>query len=386
MQLLLLPVLLALIIAFLVTPLIRKFAVDLNAVAKPNHRTIHMADLPKLGGLGIFLGFLTGLLFLISTFNAHDYIYGIVIGGGIMISLGFFDDLYSVSCYRKLFFQIIAAGIVIYFGFTIKTLHFPFVGSLDLGYFAIPLSLLWIVGLTNAINLLDGLDGLAAGVSVIIGFFIVISAGLSQDVFLAAIVLILIAATLGFFKYNFPSAKIFLGDTGSLFLGFCLACLSIKAFTFQDAGTTLSAMVAPFAVPLTDTVIAITRRLKEGKNLFGADKKHIHHRMLDSRFRPLSAVLLLYMATIIFGLVGLLTLYIHIYISILILSGVFALFIFGLFKLDCFDFLNKKDTSETVTRFVLEDKPNETDIQYIKENDKKLNRSKYFNIPSNSPS
>jgi len=257
-----------------------------------------------------------------------------------VVGLGFLDDIFTLSCYRKLFFQTIAALIAVYFGFKIESAILPF-STLPLGYFSVPLSLLWIVGVTNAINLLDGLDGLASGISILLGLLIIIISGFTNNLVLAALTLVLITSTLGFLRYNFPPAKIFMGDTGSLFLGFCLACLSIKAFTFDTMGTHLGALFVPFSLPITDTLLAIIRRTSEGNHPFSADKKHIHHRLLDLGFNQYSAVFIIYATTIVFAAVGMIIIFIEMHYAVLFLAAIFAIFIVGLFQLDCFDFIGK---------------------------------------------
>jgi UDP-GlcNAc:undecaprenyl-phosphate GlcNAc-1-phosphate transferase len=339
MQSVLVSTFVALGVAYLLTPLIRRFALKLNAVASPNHRTIHMSKIPKLGGLGIFAAFFAGFAILTQFSAQGDYAYGLLIGGVILVVLGFFDDLYVLSCYKKLAGQALAASIAIYFGFSIQSISLPFGNTVELGVLSLPLSLLWIIGIGNAINLIDGLDGLAAGVTIIIAMFIAVSAGLAANVYLAALALVLVGATSGFLKYNLPPARIFMGDTGSQFLGFCLACLSIKAFTVDSTGTHLAALILPFAVPLTDTVIAIGRRLREGQHPFWADRKHIHHRLIETRFTQTFAILALYAFTALFALLGLATMYIDAYQATLMMTVFLAVFIFCLHHLGCFEFL-----------------------------------------------
>lgn len=342
MQLAILVAGIAFITSLLITPLIRRVAIHFNSFANRNERTIHAGQVPKLGGLGIFVGFLIGSCILFYKYGNQSEAYlGFFTGGVIVVFAGFLDDIFTLSCYKKLTFQIAGAVMAVFSGFVITSISLPF-GTLELGWFSIPLSILWIVTITNAINLLDGLDGLASGFSVLLALLIIVAAGFTQDVVLASIALILITSTLGFLRYNLHPAKIFMGDTGSMFLGFCLACLAMKAFTFSTTTTHLGALFIPFSLPITDTLLAVTRRVSAGKHPFWADRKHIHHRLLDIGFNQSEAVLILYCVTAFFGIAGIILMFINVFYAILFLAAVFSIFIVALFQLDCFDFLHNK--------------------------------------------
>ncbi|RMD60367.1 undecaprenyl/decaprenyl-phosphate alpha-N-acetylglucosaminyl 1-phosphate transferase [Candidatus Parcubacteria bacterium] len=341
MQLALLASLTALIVSLCFTPVVRWLAVKLKIFAHPNHRTVHKERVPKSGGLSIFLAFVAGLGVLGYASGGLGAIWGLVAGGGLVLVLGLLDDVFVVSCNRKLLVESVAAGVAFWSGYALHTVSSPF-GTVELGIWSLPLSILWIVGITNAINLLDGLDGLAGGFSVLVAGFILVAAGFAQNLVLAGVALVFIAAILGFLRYNFPPARIFMGDTGSLFLGFCLACLSLQAFTGQESGTHLAVLFIPFGIPITDTFLAIARRLTLGKHPFSADRKHIHHRLLDLGLTQSTAVLVIYAMTFLCGVAGLVLLFVDVHFASLVIVGVVLFFLLTLLYLDCFDFVGKR--------------------------------------------
>ena len=334
----------ALIISLICTPFARKLAIRYKIVALPNHRTIHNNTTPKLGGLSIYLAFASALIILAVYDQPMSDFGGLLLGGGVVLFVGLFDDILGLSCYRKIIGQTIAAIVAVYFGFVAETVYLPSGESLSLGLWALPLSLFWIVGITNAVNLLDGLDGLATGFTIIISMFICAGAVMSQNYDLAVVSVILIATCSGFLKYNFSPAKIFLGDMGSLFLGFLLACLSLKAFVVPGSGVHTLVLLGIFMIPLADTFLSIFRRLGNGRHPFWADKQHIHHRLLDAGMKQVTAVLVIYGATILCGVAGLLYFATNIQIGILLYAGLALLFLVALGHLHCFDFLKTKVT------------------------------------------
>ena len=223
---------LALVVAFvasiLLTPLVKRLAYRLGAVDKPNYRKVHDHIMPRLGGLAIFVAFLIGVVILRPM---DESMIAILIGSFVIIVTGVLDDMYEISPKAKLLGQTLAAAIVIFFGdIQIEFINLPFGGELNFGYLSIPLTLIWIIGITNAINLIDGLDGLAAGVSTIALLTLAAMAFIMGNVFVLAIALLLAASSSGFLFYNFHPAKIFMGDTGSLFLGFMISVLALLGF------------------------------------------------------------------------------------------------------------------------------------------------------------
>ncbi|MGM9966323.1 MAG: glycosyltransferase family 4 protein [Rummeliibacillus sp.] len=294
---------LALVVAFvasiLLTPLVKRLAFRIGAVDKPNYRKVHDHVMPRLGGLAIFLAFLIGI---VVAQPMDKSMIAILIGGFVIIVTGVLDDMLEISPKAKLIGQTVAAAIVIFFGgVQIDFINLPFDGKLDFGYLSIPLTLIWIIGITNAINLIDGLDGLAAGVSTIALITLAAMAFIMGNVFVLVMALILAASTCGFLFYNFHPAKIFMGDTGALFLGFMISVLALLGFK----NITFVSLVVPIimlGVPISDTFFAIVRRLLNKQPPFSPDKSHLHHRLMSIGFTHRQTVLLIYGIAAMFGL------------------------------------------------------------------------------------
>ena len=302
-------------LALTVTPLVARLAVKINALDLPGERKLHSSPVPRLGGIAIYLGFIIslnlGLLLsdsLLELFMASPRMWiGLLFGGSLILALGIVDDIYQITPRTKLLFQVSAAFIVYLSGLHITSIANPFNGVIHLGWLALPATLLWIVGITNAMNLIDGLDGLASGVALIItGTLLCIS--LSSGKFGTAVVCTLLCgSTLGFLRYNFNPARIFMGDSGSMFLGFTLAIIALKS---TEKSTTAVAILIPllfFGLPIADMAMAVCRRLFSlgGRGVeapyfrvFRADREHIHHKLIDLGFSQRTAVLTLYTVTL----------------------------------------------------------------------------------------
>jgi UDP-GlcNAc:undecaprenyl-phosphate GlcNAc-1-phosphate transferase len=297
-------------LAVLLTPLVKKFAFRIGAVDVPNARKVHTRIMPRLGGLAIYASFaFVILLFLMLVPDKYllasnrNLIGALLTGGTIIVLLGALDDRFDLSAKLKLLVQTAAACVVV-FGFDIHMnfVNIPFGAAMQpiADWIGIPLTILWIVGVTNAINLIDGLDGLAAGVSAIaiasiMGMGVIMGNG---TVVLLSIVLL--GSILGFLIFNFHPAKIFMGDSGALFLGFSLAMLSMLGFK----QITLISFVTPLliiGVPLSDTFFAIVRRLVNKKPIMKADKGHLHHCLQQLGFSHRQTVLIIYGIAAFFG-------------------------------------------------------------------------------------
>lgn len=283
----------------IVTPFVIKFAFKIGAVDSPNKRKVHQKIMPRLGGLAIFIGVVTGYYFS-DLQNAP--LTGITIGALIIIITGILDDKYQLKAKYKLLGQITAALIVAKTGLLIDLLNIPFVGEFDLTFpIAFPLTVLWIIAITNAINLIDGLDGLAAGVSSIVIATIAIMAGINGNVMILTLSLVVLGSTVGFLFYNFHPAKIFMGDTGSLFLGYSIAIISLLGVY---KSVTLFSFVVPLiilGVPVFDTTFAIIRRLVNKKPISAPDKGHLHHRLLSIGLTHRKTVITIYLLSILFS-------------------------------------------------------------------------------------
>lgn len=296
----------AFVASILLTPLVKRLAFKIGAVDAPNYRKVHARIMPRLGGLAIFLSFLIAVAIfqpiLIINENGSNFLLAIIIGACIIVATGVVDDMREISAKAKLVGQLIAALIVIFVGgIQIDMINLPFIGELNFGFLSIPLTILWIVGITNAINLIDGLDGLAAGVSTIALITLAIMAIIMGNMFVLAIAAILAASTSGFLFYNFHPAKIFMGDTGALFLGFMISVLALLGFKNVTV-VTLIIPVIILGVPISDTFFAIVRRVRMKKKWSDPDKSHLHHRLLDMGFTHRQTVLIIYGIAIMFGL------------------------------------------------------------------------------------
>lgn len=300
----------ALVLAVSMTPLVKRFAFKVGAIDKPNARKVHTRIMPRLGGLAIYLAFI-GSFFLLMPFlpagllNDYDMnlIRAMLTGGTIIVLTGALDDRFELSARVKLLFQLAAASIVVFgFGVKIDLLNIPFGQSMQeiSGWVSIPLTIFWIVGVTNAINLIDGLDGLAAGVSGIAITTILIMAcflGFEPIILMSSL---LLGGILGFLVFNFHPAKIFMGDSGSLFLGFSLATLSMIGFK----QVTIVSFVTPLliiGVPMADTFFAIIRRWVNKRPIFAPDKGHLHHCLRELGFSHRKTVLIIYGVAAFFG-------------------------------------------------------------------------------------
>ena len=297
-------VLITFITSIVLTPIVRQVAFHVNAVDNPdNKRKVHKKVMPSMGGLAIFISFLLGyMLFAPKT----TQMLSILIGGFIIVLMGMLDDIKPLPVKYKLIGQIIASCIVVFYGNIIFDDMTIFRHTFEFGIFAYPLSVIFIVAIMNAINFTDGLDGLAAGTSTIyfitiaiIGYIMNKLGGL--DVILC---LIMIGACLGFLVYNFHPASIFMGDTGSMFLGFIISVIALLGFKTA----TITSLIIPLLllfVPILDTVLAMGRRVLKGESIGKADKEHLHHQLLKSTDSTTKTVLTMYAINILFAVVSL---------------------------------------------------------------------------------
>jgi len=291
-------VLSAFVVAYFSTPLAIKAAYKLGAIDKPDQRKVHNQTMPRLGGLAIFLAFM--IVTLISSWGNAAF-YGILAGGLIVFLVGMLDDMYQLSPWIKLLGQCLAAVVAMYFGVIVHFVTNPFDGLLALGYLSLPLTFLWIVGVTNAINLIDGLDGLAGGVSAIAAATMGIVSLLHGQTAVAITAFILVAAIAGFLPYNFHPARTFMGDGGSNFLGFVLACLAIMGTAKSAALISLFVPIVILGIPIFDTFFAIIRRIYKRAPIFMPDKDHLHHRLMALGMSHRRSVLIIYGISAFFG-------------------------------------------------------------------------------------
>jgi len=302
---------LALIMGLISTRLIRTLAIKYNVGSVPDMRKIHLGFIPHMGGLGIFLGGLSGLLVALFWKDYYWQMFtfkyaGILTGATIMLITGIFDDTRGLSASQKFLLQLIASTIVVYSGCKIETIINPFGDPIQLGIFSIPVTYLWLIGITNAMNLLDGLDGLASGVGLLALTTFGILSFQQQDWMTFAICLAFIGGIIGFLYFNYHPASIFMGDTGSLFLGFLIAALAVKGLQVSEGNIALLVPIIALAVPIGDTSLAFFRRISQGHHPFSPDRDHLHHRLLFLGLSHRQAVHIIYLFSFLFGLAAIL--------------------------------------------------------------------------------
>ena len=290
----------ALIVTYVCTPLVRTLAVKIGAIDAPDARKVHQVSIPRLGGLAIYIGYMVSLLYSVKDISS---VKGLLIGSVILVAVGIWDDVKQIGPKTKLLGQIVAALMLPIFD---NAIHFISIGDhmLYLEYLSIPLTVFWIVGFTNIVNLIDGLDGLAAGISLIACIAIYIVTLQMGQVDLACITLALAGAACGFLRYNFNPAKIFMGDTGSMLLGYTMAAISVMGSVKTAATVGLVVPVIVLGLPILDTLFAIVRRRINGRPVFQPDKGHLHHRLLAMGLTQKQAVLLMYAITAVLGCVS----------------------------------------------------------------------------------
>lgn len=309
------------------TPLAKKISVKLGAIDYPRARGMHKEPLPRMGGIAIVLGFMLTMGFVVLYLEElrTTQFLGFVIGALIIVVLGMLDDIYTLSAKAKLAVQIVAALVVIFTGTTIKLVFWPV--STFLYNFDIPITLVWIVGVTNAVNLIDGVDGLAAGVSSIASLCLmtlcVISGSAVAVVFTAA----LAGACLGFLPRNFSPAEVIMGDTGSTFLGFVLAVSSIMGVYKSYALLAVVIAVLALALPILDTLFAMVRRALNGKPIMSPDRGHLHHRLIDAGYSHKQTVVILYGLSAVTGVIAILIAVRDLRATAVVLLSLFVLFL-----------------------------------------------------------
>lgn len=308
-------ILLAFATALLVTPLMIAVARRVGAVdtAGISHRKVHAEDIPRLGGAAIVIAFYAPLAGLAwwetrvgdAILGDARLVQGLLVGGLAIAALGMVDDLRGAGPRLKFAVQIAVALMMVSLGFEITRIDLPFLPMLDLGWLGIPLTVFWIVGVTNAVNLIDGLDGLAAGIALFGLLPMVVLAISKGNLALALICCCLAGAVLGFLVFNFHPARIFMGDTGSMFLGFVLAVIAIATAHKGRVAVAMLTPVLALGLPILDTLLAIARRAWMGQSLFVGDRQHLHHRLMAQGMTHRRTVLVMYAFAALFAMLGL---------------------------------------------------------------------------------
>ena len=282
----------------LIMPFISKLAYKVGALDVPRGRHIHKKTTPKLGGLAIFFGFLLGYMI----FGDHsEQMNSILIGSFIIVLTGFIDDISELKPLQKMIGQIIAAFVVVVYGKILLVDVSAFGYYLNFGFFTYPITVLFIVACINCINLIDGLDGLSGGISAIyyltMGIIGIMVGKIDLELVLTFVML---GSTLGFLVHNFYPAKIFAGDTGSMFMGFTIAVIALLGFK----NVTMTSLIIPLlvlAIPILDTLFAIIRRALKGEKIYEGDACHIHHQLLNRNFSQRTTVLIIYFIDALFA-------------------------------------------------------------------------------------
>ncbi len=299
-----LALLVALVISFLMTPVVKTFAYKVGAIDVPKDaRRMHKVPIPRLGGLAIFIGFIVSILLFV---KITPEMKSILLGAVIIVVLGVVDDIMALPALLKFGVQIVAALFPALGGVQILAFSNPNIFSDNLywvlGNLSIPFTVLWIVAITNSVNLIDGLDGLANGVSAISATTMLVIALVGGQSQVAIVLAALVGACVGFMPYNINPAKMFMGDTGATFLGYILATMSIQGLFKYYA---VISFVVPFLIlglPIFDTAFAFIRRIAHGQSPMHADRSHIHHRLIDMGLNQKQAVATLYVISAILGL------------------------------------------------------------------------------------
>lgn len=319
---------LPIVLSLIITPWVIKFAILIGATDKPDERKIHKHPMPRIGGVAVYLSFFLSLFTLhlldpfLHVFHLMIQQHGATLTASLLLvmALGFWDDLRSLNPKQKFLVQILAATLVYMAGFRVSVLSHPLGNGLfNLGLFSYPVTVLWIVGITNAFNLIDGLDGLSSGVGAIASVTIFGISFLGGDYATAFMALALAGALAGFLRYNFNPARIFLGDCGSLFIGFTVAVLSIQGSTKGSVAVSILVPILALGLPIMDTLLSMIRRLigsflpqagqhsvtsfgARMRRIFSPDKMHIHHKLIARGASHREVVLLLYLVSCLFGL------------------------------------------------------------------------------------
>ena len=325
-------------VAYIMTPPVKAFAEKVGAIDVPkDDRRVHDHPIPRMGGLAIFVGFMVAMLMLV---EMNKPVIGMLLGVIIIVVMGAVDDVVTLNAWVKLVFQVVAAVVAIRCGVVVDAVSNPNILSemttIHIGFLSVPLTLIWIVGCTNAVNLIDGLDGLAVGVSAISSFTMLVVAMFVAEPTVAIILAALTGACMGFMPYNMNPAKIFMGDVGSQMLGYVLATASIMGLFKFHAIITFFVPLLALGVPLFDTGFAFIRRIVNKQSPFHADRKHLHHRLLALGLSQKQAVAVLYGVSAVLGIFAVLlagrNTYVRIACLVLALLVAFAVWFFVIRK------------------------------------------------------
>jgi UDP-GlcNAc:undecaprenyl-phosphate GlcNAc-1-phosphate transferase len=338
--------LLSLILSLLLTPLVAKAARKYGIMDMPSDRKVHRTPIPRAGGLAVYLSFYLAFvpMLLLGT-RLLDFLYEdvrliyVVAGGVVIFVLGLIDDIRGIRPNTKLLVQVFAALVAYAGGIQIHAVQIPMMPVIDMGLLSIPATVLWVLLVVNAVNLIDGLDGLASGVAFFVSMVLIILCVLSGRMEVAILLTVLAGSILGFLRYNFNPASIFLGDSGSYFLGYMLATLSMLGSIKGHAAVAILIPMIALGIPLMDTIWSSVRRFIRGQRIFKPDRDHFHHRLLKIGYSHRRAVIILYGVTVFMGVISLLMVHSRDDRSALLLLLVGAMIVFGIRKLGYLEYL-----------------------------------------------
>lgn len=303
-------------LSYFLTPFARRFASRYGAVDFPGERKVHAGIIPRFGGVAIFASFVFAIAGYYLWIHPSGWsalsgsrVFGIAAAGVLIFALGVYDDLRGTNAWVKFSVQLVAAFLVVWNGDVIRIVTNPAGGHINLGILAVPVTILWLVGVTNAFNLIDGADGVACGIGAIVAGTMAFVGAYNGNYESATIAATLCGALLGFLRYNFYPAKIFMGDSGALFVGFCLAALAIKTSQVSAATVSFLTPIVALGLPIMDTSLSFFRRVCAGKNPFHADCDHIHHRLLRETLSHRWTAVILYLFCFILNVTALILVY-----------------------------------------------------------------------------
>ena len=312
------------LIAFTTTPAVSVLAYKIGAIDIPrDNRRMHKKPTPRIGGLAIFAGFVIATLVFC---EVRPELVAIYLGGLVIVAVGVIDDIFRINGWIKLAAQVGVALIAVSQGVVVEFVNF-FGTYISFGAFSIPITVIWIVGLTNAINLIDGLDGLACGVSAICSVSLLLVMILKGEFYVAILTAVVVGACIGFLPFNSNPAKIFMGDTGALFLGYTMAVISVSGVFKLHTVVSFMIPLSIFGLPIFDTTFAFIRRILHGKSPFSADRGHLHHRLIDMGFNQKQSVRILYAICGILGASALLVTEEQFYRAAIVIVAGFAIFL-----------------------------------------------------------
>ena len=305
----------ALVVTLVLTPLARTVGLRWGIVAHSGGRNVHTGVVPRIGGVAMFAGFAAAVFVRFlgerlwgwppALTLVGEPTFGVAAGLAVMFGVGLLDDVVDLTAGQKVIGQVIAASVAYAAGVRIDFVGNPFAGGLQmLGVLSLPVTLFWMVGFANVVNLIDGVDGLAAGITAIAAVSLLVLAEETNQPLAAVLAAALVGVCIGFLRFNFNPASIFMGDSGALFLGFCLACISLLGVMKSVAAITLVVPLLILGVPVFDTFSAIIRRRRGGRPFHEADKGHIHHRLLGRGFSVRQTVLIIYVWSIALAVGG----------------------------------------------------------------------------------